>query len=40
VFPVNSGAPRSTVTARIPRIPPHTRILLIDDDPLLLKSLR
>jgi signal transduction histidine kinase/ActR/RegA family two-component response regulator len=40
IFPPGSAAVRSPVAAQIPRLPPHTRILLIDDDPLLLKSLR
>jgi signal transduction histidine kinase/ActR/RegA family two-component response regulator len=40
VFPMSSPAPHSTASLRIRRIPRHTRILLVDDDPLLLNSLR
>jgi signal transduction histidine kinase/ActR/RegA family two-component response regulator len=40
IFPLSSPAPQSTASIRIRKIPRHTRILLIDDDPLLLSSLR
>jgi signal transduction histidine kinase/ActR/RegA family two-component response regulator len=40
IFPMSSPAPQSTASVRIRKIPSHTRILLIDDDPLLLSSLR
>jgi signal transduction histidine kinase/ActR/RegA family two-component response regulator len=40
VFPLSSPAPQSTASIRIRKIPGHTKILLIDDDPLLLNSLR
>jgi len=40
IFPPGSPAPPSTASIRIRKIPRHTKILLIDDDPLLLSSLR
>ncbi|MEJ0085553.1 MAG: ATP-binding protein [Pseudomonadota bacterium] len=40
VFPLSSPAPQSTASIRIRKVPSHTKILLIDDDPLLLSSLR
>ena len=39
-FPLTAPAPQSTGSIRIQKIPTHTKILLIDDDPLLLTSLR
>ena len=39
-FPLASPAAQSTGSLRIQKIPTHTRILLIDDDALLLQSLR
>ena len=39
-FPQASPASQSTATTRVQKIPRHTRILLIDDDPVLLTSLR
>jgi signal transduction histidine kinase/ActR/RegA family two-component response regulator len=39
-FPPAAPAPQSTGSLRIQKIPSHTRILLVDDDPLLLTSLR
>ena len=39
-FPLTAPAPQSTGSVRIQKIPSHTKILLIDDDPLLLTSLR
>ena len=39
-FPPATPAMRPAAAARTPRIPGKTRILLIDDDPLLLASLR
>ena len=39
-FPVSSPAAQSTGSIRIQKIPRHTKILLIDDDPVLLTSLR
>ncbi len=39
-FPLSAPAPQSTESLRIQKIPTHTKILLIDDDPLLLQSLR
>jgi CheY-like chemotaxis protein len=40
VFPLTAPAPQSTASVRIQKIPTHTKILVIDDDPLLLTSLR
>jgi CheY-like chemotaxis protein len=40
IFPLSAPAPQSTGSVRIQKIPSHTKILLIDDDPLLLSSLR
>ena len=40
IFPTSAPTPQSTASVRIRKIPHHTRILLIDDDPLLLNSLR
>jgi signal transduction histidine kinase/ActR/RegA family two-component response regulator len=40
IFPTSLPAPQSSASLRIRRIPGHTRILLIDDDLLLLNSLR
>ena len=40
VFPLTSPAAQSTGSLRIQKIPKHTKILLIDDDPVLLTSLR
>ena len=40
IFPLSSPAPQSTASIRIRKIPSHTKILLVDDDPLLLSSLR
>jgi CheY-like chemotaxis protein len=40
IFPLSSPAPQSTASIRIRKIPHHTKILLVDDDPLLLSSLR
>jgi signal transduction histidine kinase/ActR/RegA family two-component response regulator len=39
-FPLTSPAAQSTGSLRIQKIPKHTKILLIDDDPVLLTSLR
>jgi signal transduction histidine kinase/ActR/RegA family two-component response regulator len=39
-FPLTAPAPQSTASVRIQKIPTHTKILVIDDDPLLLTSLR
>ena len=39
-FPSTSPAAQSTGSMRIQKIPRHTKILLIDDDPVLLTSLR
>jgi CheY-like chemotaxis protein len=39
-FPLAAPAPQSTGSLRIQKIPTHTKILLVDDDPLLLTSLR
>jgi CheY-like chemotaxis protein len=39
-FPLTAPAPQSTGSLRIQKIPSHTKILLIDDDSLLLTSLR
>ncbi len=39
-FPVPVPAPQSTASVLVHKIPSHTRILLIDDDPVLLNSLR
>jgi signal transduction histidine kinase/CheY-like chemotaxis protein len=39
-FPLTAPAPQSTGSVRIQKIPTHTKILLVDDDPLLLQSLR
>ncbi|HET9475077.1 MAG TPA: ATP-binding protein [Steroidobacteraceae bacterium] len=39
-FPPPKPAARPTAVARTPKVPGKTRILLIDDDPLLLASLR
>lgn len=39
-FAPTAPAPRSVASVRIHEIPSHTRILLIDDDPVLLTSLR
>jgi signal transduction histidine kinase/ActR/RegA family two-component response regulator len=39
-FPLTAPAPQSTASVRVQKIPTHTKILLIDDDPLLLQSLR
>jgi signal transduction histidine kinase/ActR/RegA family two-component response regulator len=39
-FPLTSPAPQSTASVRVQKIPSHTKILLIDDDPILLSSLR
>jgi signal transduction histidine kinase/response regulator RpfG family c-di-GMP phosphodiesterase len=39
-FPPTSPAAQSTGSLRIQKIPRHTKILLIDDDPVLLTSLR
>ncbi len=39
-FPATAPAAQSTGSFRLQRIPRHTRILLIDDDPVLLTSLR
>jgi signal transduction histidine kinase/ActR/RegA family two-component response regulator len=39
-FPLTAPAPQSTGSIRIQKIPTHTKILLVDDDPLLLTSLR
>jgi signal transduction histidine kinase/ActR/RegA family two-component response regulator len=40
MFPLTSPAAQSTGSVRIQKIPRHTKILLIDDDPVLLTSLR
>jgi signal transduction histidine kinase/ActR/RegA family two-component response regulator len=40
VFPMSSPAPHSSATLRTRKIPRHTQVLLVDDDPLLLSSLR
>ncbi len=39
-FPQNAPAPQSTASVRVQKVPTHTKILLIDDDPVLLTSLR
>jgi len=39
-FPPNAPAAQSTGSVRLQKVPRHTRILLIDDDPVLLTSLR
>ena len=39
-FPANAPAAHSTGSLRLQKVPRHTRILLIDDDPVLLTSLR
>jgi signal transduction histidine kinase/ActR/RegA family two-component response regulator len=39
-FPQTAPAPQSTASVRVQKIPSHTKILLIDDDPVLLTSLR
>jgi signal transduction histidine kinase/ActR/RegA family two-component response regulator len=39
-FPLTAPAAQSTGIIRIQKIPRHTRVLLIDDDPVLLTSLR
>ncbi len=39
-FPLSAPAPQSTESLRIQKIPTHTSIRLVDDDPLLLQSLR
>ena len=39
-FPLTAPAPQSTASVRVQKIPTHTKILLIDDDPILLSSLR
>jgi signal transduction histidine kinase/ActR/RegA family two-component response regulator len=39
-FPHTAPAPQSTGSIRIQKIPTHTKILLVDDDPLLLTSMR
>jgi CheY-like chemotaxis protein/anti-sigma regulatory factor (Ser/Thr protein kinase) len=39
-FPLTAPAAQSTASIRIQKIPTHTKILLVDDDPLLLTSLR
>ncbi len=39
-FPQTSPAAQSTGSLRIQKVPRHTKILLIDDDPVLLTSLR
>jgi signal transduction histidine kinase/ActR/RegA family two-component response regulator len=40
VFAQSAPAPQSTASVRIQKVPTHTKILLIDDDPVLLTSLR
>jgi signal transduction histidine kinase/ActR/RegA family two-component response regulator len=40
IFPQTAPAAQSTASVRIQKIPRHTKILLIDDDPVLLTSLR
>jgi len=40
VFAQAAPAPQSTASVRVQKIPTHTKILLIDDDPVLLTSLR
>ncbi|HTU66516.1 MAG TPA: ATP-binding protein [Steroidobacteraceae bacterium] len=40
VFALSEPAPQSTGSLRIQKIPTHTKILVIDDDPVLLMSLR
>jgi signal transduction histidine kinase/ActR/RegA family two-component response regulator len=40
VFAQSAPAPQSTASVRVQKIPTHTKILLIDDDPVLLASLR
>lgn len=40
VFPLSEPAPQSTASLRIHELPSHTKILVIDDDPVLLTSLR
>jgi signal transduction histidine kinase/ActR/RegA family two-component response regulator len=39
-FAQSAPAPQSTASVRVQKIPSHTKILLIDDDPVLLTSLR
>ena len=39
-FPATAPAAQSTGSVRIQKVPRHTKILLIDDDPVLLTSLR
>jgi signal transduction histidine kinase len=39
-FAPNAPAPQSPAGVRVQKIPSHTKILLIDDDPVLLTSLR
>jgi signal transduction histidine kinase/ActR/RegA family two-component response regulator len=39
-FPLSAPAPQSTGSIRIQKLPTHTKILLVDDDALLLTSLR
>lgn len=39
-FAQSAPAPQSTGSVRIQKIPTHTKILLVDDDPLLLATLR
>jgi signal transduction histidine kinase/ActR/RegA family two-component response regulator len=39
-FAQSAPAPQSTGSVRIQKIPTHTKILLVDDDPLLLTTLR
>jgi CheY-like chemotaxis protein len=40
IFPQTAPAAQSTASVRVQKIPRHTKILLIDDDPVLLTSLR
>jgi CheY-like chemotaxis protein len=40
VFAQSAPAPQSTASVRVQKIPTHTKILLVDDDPVLLASLR
>jgi CheY-like chemotaxis protein len=40
VFPARGETPLASETQPVPRVPANLRILLIDDDPVLLKSLR
>ena len=40
IFPQTTPAAQSTASVRVQKIPRHTKILLIDDDPVLLTSLR